>query len=114
MTFGVGCIVFDDNVTRGEKFNPRGYEGAVVGYGPFPGVYKVIDPSKLRETGIVNIVTTRDVKIKTEDGFQGRVHLLRHHEDGDVWNVPRVQEAEGSGGGARDLFRMQEQCRAAQ
>ena len=64
VNFGVGCIVFDDNVTRGEKFNPRGYEGAVVGYGPFPGVYKVIDPSKLRETGIVNIVTTRDVKIK--------------------------------------------------
>ena len=55
-------IVLDDNIPRSNKFAPRGFVGAVVGYGP-AGSYRVVDVDEVGAQGRMSIYTTRDVRL---------------------------------------------------
>ena len=64
--FGTAAFYLNDTVTSGQKFHQRGIMGAIVGYGQKTShgqIYKVVDPQKIKSTGKINIVHTRDVKI---------------------------------------------------
>ena len=63
VAFGTGAYVLDERVTRGQKFRPRSVLMAIVGYGP-GGSYKLVDVQKLKDTGRLAIVTSKELRIQ--------------------------------------------------
>ena len=64
--WGEGCVYLNDDTDPDmirAKFEPRGREGVILGYGPV-GSYKVLDLKLFLEDRKIKIMTTRDVTVR--------------------------------------------------
>lgn len=63
LPFGTGCAAFDESVTLGEKFLPRGFEAAILGYG-MRNSYKCVELKEIGSMNRFSVKTVRDVRVR--------------------------------------------------